>query len=90
MKNFVDWASCLVGPPCLLILLILWILWSGARQRSFQTFITRELVVLVSWVLAIVFSVWGFTKRPSRLKPLNIFTIVFASILWFADSFSML
>ena len=78
-RNFVDWVSCLVGPLCLLPLLILWVLWSGARRLSFQMFMTRELIVLVSWVLAIIFSLRGFRKSPFKLvKFLNITTIVLA------------
>jgi hypothetical protein len=53
-------------------------------------FVAHELFVLVSWVLAIVFSVWGFRKRPFNLQFLNVTTIILASILWLLDSWGML
>lgn len=53
-------------------------------------FVAHELFVLVSWVLAIVFSVWGFRKRQSNLQFLNVTTIVLTSILWLLDSWGML
>ena len=90
MKNFVDWVSCLAGPLCLLLLLVPWILKWGAPVSSFQMFVAHELFVLISWVLAIVFSVWGFRKRSFNLKFLNVTTIVLASILWLLDSWGML
>ena len=90
MKRFVDWVSCVVGPLCLLTLLILWVLWAGARQPSSHGFITRELIVLGTWALAILSSVLGIRKRPFKLKLLNLNIIVFASILGLSACFSML
>jgi len=90
MRNFVDWVSCLAGPLRLLPLLVPWVLKWGAAVSSFHMFVAHELFVLVSWVLAIVFSVWGFRKRPSNLQFLNVTTIVLASILWLLDSWGML
>jgi hypothetical protein len=52
-------------------------------------FVARELFVFVSCVLAIVFSGWGFGKRPFILKFLNVTTVVLASILWLLDSWGM-
>ena len=90
MKNFLNWVSCLGGPLCLLVLLIVWVLWSGAHQPSFGAFVARELIVLLSWLLAIIFSVWGFGNRPRKLKFLNITIVVFASVLAPLDAFSLL
>jgi len=90
MRNFVDWVSCLAGPLCLLPLLVPWALKWGAPVSSFHMFVAHELFVLVSWVLAIVFSVWGFRKRQSNLQFLNVTTIVLTSILWLLDSWGML
>ena len=71
-------------------LLVPWALKWGAPVSSFHMFVAHELFVLVSWVLAIVFSVWGFRKRQSNLRFLNVTTIVLASILWLLDSWGML
>ena len=62
----------------------------GLLCRHFNMFVAHELFVLVSWVLAIVFSVWGFRKRQSNLQFLNVTTIVLTSILWLLDSWGML
>lgn len=90
MKNSVDWVSCSVGSLCLFLLLILWILWWGKPQSSFLMFIIREVIIFVFWALALVFSLWGFRKRPFKLKLLNITTMVLASILGFLASFPLL
>ncbi len=90
MKNFVDSVSPWAGPLCLIPLLILWVSWSGAHQSSFHMFITRELIVLIACVLAIVFSVRGFTARSPKVKFLNVTTIVLATILGFLFGFSLL
>jgi hypothetical protein len=66
IRNCVDWVSGLAGPLCLLPLLILWVRWSGVHQPSFQMFMARELIVLIFWVLAIIFSVRSFRKRPPK------------------------
>jgi uncharacterized membrane protein len=89
-KGIKGFALASIGPLCLLPLLVVWVLWAGAPQSSFQMFVTLELIVLVSGVLAIVFSLMGFRKRSSKLKFLNIATIVLACILGFLVGFSLL
>lgn len=90
VKTSVDWISYLLGPLCLLPLLILLVFWSGAHQSSFRMFLTLELIVIVFWALAIVFSLWGFRKRSFKLKFLNLTTIVLATILGLLVGFSLL
>jgi len=53
-------------------------------------FLTLELIVIVFWALAIVFSLWGFRKRSFKLKFLNLTTIVLATILGLLVGFSLL
>ena len=72
------------------VLLIVWVLWSGAPQPSYQAFITRELIVLAAWLLAVIFSVWGFRSRPPKLRFLNIIIIVFTCLFAALDGFSLL
>jgi hypothetical protein len=85
-----DRISCFVGSLCLLLLLIVWVSWSGSRQTSFLTFTLRAVTVLVSWLLAIAVSVWGFRTRSFKLKVLNVIVIVAASVLGLLDGFSLL
>jgi len=65
----------------LLVLLIVRVLWSEAPQPSYQAFITRELIVLASCLLAVIFSALAFRSRSRKLKTVNITTVVFTCCL---------
>jgi len=86
MRRLVDW----LAPVFLLPLVIILVRWAGRPQSSFQMFLSLELIVLVSWALAIVFSLWGFRRRPLPLKLLNVTVIVVGSMLALLDGFALL
>lgn len=117
MRSFIDRVSSLAGPLCLLPALVISGLWIVAVNRSsaqtervsyYLSFFPRgtdvyqlALIVFVSCLLAIVFSVLGFRKRSfghaagadwrgDLVQPLHIATIVMASIIGFLNFFQFM